>query len=137
MKINKSFLTLIIGLLSYLYLIINIHTKIHFVFLYLLLLLFGYFFIENDIFLYAPIIIVIEVLKTNYYLEGLKGNGTLTIDEMVQKAKNDGSIEAIIKETSDKLNISDECKKSLEDEAKEEKESDCLTDFMLENSGLA
>ena len=64
MKLNKELITLIIGLLSYLYLLININKKLYFVFLYLLFLLFGFYFIGNNIFLYAPLIIIIEIFKT-------------------------------------------------------------------------
>ena len=70
MKLNKELITLIIGLLSYLYLLININKKLYFVFLYLLFLLFGFYFIGNNIFLYAPLIIIIEIFKTQYYIEG-------------------------------------------------------------------
>ena len=81
MKFNKQLFTLIIGLISYLYLLINIDKKINFVFLYLLLLIFGFYFIGNNIFLYAPIIIIIEIFKTKYYIEGN------TLDEIVEEEK--------------------------------------------------
>ena len=85
MKINKSLITLIIGILSYLYLFNNIDKKLDFVLLYLLLLLFGYFFIKNDIFLYAPILIILDFLKTKYIIEGNENieNNPIDIDAMV------------------------------------------------------
>tara|TARA_Y100000816_G_C26055526_1_gene553851 strand:- start:579 stop:953 length:375 start_codon:yes stop_codon:yes gene_type:complete len=81
MKFNKELITLIIGLLSYLYLLININKKLYFVFLYLLFLLFGFYFIGNNIFLYAPLIIIIEIFKTQYYIEGNTMNTMLEEQE--------------------------------------------------------
>ena len=110
MKLNKSLITLIIGLLSYLYLLINIDKKTNFVFLYLLLLIFGYYFIKNNIFLYAPIIILLEIFKTKYYIEGNN------LDKMVEEEEeNDNS------SNYDLIEIDEDDKKDMEDEKEQDK----------------
>lgn len=121
MKFNKSLFTLIIGLLSYLYLLINIDKKTNFVFLYLLLLVFGFYFINDNIFLYAPIIILIEIFKTKYYIEGNN------LEKMVEKEKeNDDS------SNYDLIEIDEDDKKDMEDE----KEQDNLIDTTIGNSDI-
>lgn len=121
MKLNKSLFTLIIGLLSYLYLLINIDKKINFVFLYLLLLVFGFYFIHNNIFLYAPIIILIEIFKTKYYIEGNNLDKMLEEEEENDDASN-----------YDLIEFDKDDKKDMEDE----KEQNKMVDKTIGNSDI-
>ena len=124
MILNKALITLVIGLLSYLYLLININKKIYFVFLYLLFLLFGFYFINNDIFLYAPIIIIVEIFKTQYFIEGNSNNKPDTMNSMLEEKKENDK-ENGNKNNYDVIEFEDDDKKNLEDSQDE------LTDTII------
>jgi len=116
---NKDLYTLIIGILSYLYLISIIDNKITFVIMYLLILVFGFFFIKNNIFLYAPIFILIDIIKSYLYIEGNENKNPL--DAMVEEEQenDDGNYDIIDFEEDDK--------KAMEDEDNQESLIDALT----------
>ena len=124
MILNKALITLVIGLLGYLYLLININKKIYFVFLYLLFLLFGFYFINNDIFLYAPIIIIVEIFKTQYFIEGNSNNKPDTMNSMLEEKKENDK-ENGNKNNYDVIEFEDDDKKNLEDSQDE------LTDTII------
>lgn len=125
MKFNKTLITLVIGLLSYLYLLINIDKKIYFIFLYLLFLLFGFYFINNDIFLYAPIIIIVEIFKTKYLIEGNKNNKPDTMNSMLEEKKENDK-ENDNKNNYDVIDFEDDEKKDLEDSDVEDELTDSI-----------
>tara|TARA_B100000902_G_C27285753_1_gene904334 strand:- start:398 stop:778 length:381 start_codon:yes stop_codon:yes gene_type:complete len=120
MKINKSSIILIVGILSYIYLINNIETKFNFVLLYLLLLLFGFYFIKDNIFLYAPILILLEYLQTNNLIETISNK-----NNYVEEATNDA------KKKDDKSNYEAvEFDKDTKKDFKNEDEQDKLIDVV-------
>lgn len=125
MILNKALITLVIGLLSYLYLLININKKIYFVFLYLLFLLFGFYFINNDIFLYAPIIIIVEIFKTQYFIEGNSNNKPDTMNSMLEEKKENDK-ENGNKNNYDVIDFEDDDKKNLEDSHVEDELTDTI-----------